>query len=151
MLNTPSFSQEDNERLAAHAFPGTRRPRCHHIPNVRTYIANHHTGSSHNSIRQRASKLRQEHRALHEEHGWPCPDGKPAAKDTPKKAAAPKGRKRAAAATGADDDDDAGADATPATPAKKSRKAKGKAEELAAAEELAPAGDLAGVKGEADI
>ncbi|KAF2446199.1 hypothetical protein P171DRAFT_483565 [Karstenula rhodostoma CBS 690.94] len=121
MLNTTSFSQEDNERLAASAFPG----------------------SSHNSIRQRTSKLRQEHRALYEEYGWTCPDGKPATKsDTPKKTATPKGKKRAAATDGPDDD-------VPTTPVKKVKKGKSVKEMPAAEDGDAPSNDLfGGIKAE---
>ncbi|KAF1971742.1 hypothetical protein BU23DRAFT_599991 [Bimuria novae-zelandiae CBS 107.79] len=82
MVGTTAFSKEDTERLAEQAFKGT----------------------SASGVKQKANKLRVEHRALYEEHGWPIPDGKPAVS---------KGKKRAA---GADGDD------APATPAKKGKK-----------------------------
>ncbi|KAL1608217.1 hypothetical protein SLS60_003156 [Paraconiothyrium brasiliense] len=77
--------------------------------------------TSASAVKQRANKIRVEHRALYEEHGWPAPDGKPAVKatGTPKK-------KRAA------DGDDA-----PATPAKKGKKGK-------AANEEPPSNDMGG-------
>ncbi|KAL5421691.1 hypothetical protein PMIN06_006319 [Paraphaeosphaeria minitans] len=109
MIGTTSFSKEDTERLAEHAFKGT----------------------SASAVKQKANKMRIEHRAIYEEHGWPTPDGKPAVKsdkDTPKKAATSRTKKRAAAA--ADGTDDA-----PATPSKKGRK------DAAAEEKVSEDGD----------
>ncbi|KAL5382745.1 hypothetical protein DPSP01_006304 [Paraphaeosphaeria sporulosa] len=108
MIGTTSFTKEDTERLAEHAF----------------------NGPSANAIKQRANKIRIEHRALYEEHGWPAPDGKPAVK-----AATPKTKKRGAA----DGTDDA-----PATPSKKGKKGK------AAEDGDGPSNDLdRGIKAEA--
>ncbi|KAK7190006.1 hypothetical protein PSPO01_03727 [Paraphaeosphaeria sporulosa] len=125
MIGTTSFTKEDTERLAEHAFNGGLLTPP---PTSTTLICN--TGPSANAIKQRANKIRIEHRALYEEHGWPAPDGKPAVK-----AATPKTKKRGAA----DGTDDA-----PATPSKKGKKGK------AAEDGDGPSNDLdRGIKAEA--
>ncbi|KAJ4353813.1 uncharacterized protein N0V89_005543 [Didymosphaeria variabile] len=117
MIGTTSFSKEDTERLAEHAFKGN----CIPVPNFAFTLITLHIGTSANAIKQRANKIRIEHRALYEEHGWPTPDGKPAVKaaGTPKK-------KRAA-----------DGDVAPSTPAKKGKKGK-------AADDEPPSNDLGG-------
>ncbi|KAK3202342.1 hypothetical protein GRF29_161g864972 [Pseudopithomyces chartarum] len=89
MIGTTSFSGEDTERLAQHAFQGT-------------------TASA---VKQRANKIRVEHRTLYEKYGWTAPDGKPAAKAS----STPKGRKRAANTKDVDEDN------AQASPTKKSK------------------------------
>lgn len=89
-------------------------------------------------MKQRANKLRIEHRALYEDHGLPAPDGKPAVR-----AVTPKSKKRAAAADGADD--------APVTPSKRGKKGKA-VEEMPAEDGDAPSNDLSdGIKAEDEI
>ena len=95
MVGTTSFSGEDTERLALHAFKGT-----HPLPQRDSFYIEltGMAGTSASAVRQRANKLRVEHRALYEAHGWPTPDGKPAVKTpgAPKTPGTPKSKKRVA-------------------------------------------------------
>lgn len=108
MIGTTSFSGEDTERLAQHAFQGLS---FRHYRNTLRYTDLCLKGTTASAVKQRANKIRVEHRTLYEKYGWTAPDGKPAAKAS----STPKGRKRAANTKDVDEDN------AQASPTKKSK------------------------------